>query len=436
MLEIIIKIFCALVYAILDFEIMKKMLQSDEKIYAKKNIFLLIMISASYILLYTDQYSITSVILKFSFGIVMNCIIFNTPLYKTVIAYIIYMMLALVADLLNTAVYLQFIPMELIRTNKAFMILTNTTVAITLYLILKIKFLVTKLQQLVGALKKDSNLQVIIFYALIYVILIIIFYKIISVYKINFQNMINYIIAITAFVALIIYTINRLNYSNLLKEYDLLFNYVQQFEDSIDSMDLTNHEYKNQLAVLKGYIEENEKNKALSIINDMTNEMYKQDGKIISELKNIPKGGIKGLLYYKVMVSKKYNLNICIDVSKTVTNKIKKLKIDEIKIISRLIGIYLDNAIEAASTSRKKMVVIEVYSLNDEIQFVFSNTYKDANLNVDQFEKRGYTTKGKGHGKGLYLAKKMISRNNWLSAETKIVNKLYTQKLIIKNIKK
>lgn len=432
MLEIIVKLFCALIYAYLDFYIMKKMLSSDARISDKKSICLLILIALSYILLYSDQYSLETILLKFAFGIVVNCLIFDTPIYKTIVAYIIYMMLMLITDLLNSVIYMSFLPVKVIRGNNIFTVLSNCTVAITAYLVLKIKPLVNKLQQLVLSLKEESNFQTICFYILVYIVIVNLGYKTSKLYPVSYKGVINYINIGLASVILLIYTINRLNYHNLEKEYDTLFNYVQEFEDTIDNMELNDHEYKNQLAILKNYIKDKSYKKALNIVDEMSDESYKQDNSILLQLKNIPKGGVKGLLYYKILVAKNKKVNLSVDISKNVSNTIKKIELDKIKILCKLIGIYLDNAIESCLETNKKLLSVEVYMMDDKLEFVFSNNFDREKLDMNKFGNKGYTTKGKGHGRGLYLSKKLLAKNEWIKTDTKIMNNMYVQKIILK----
>ncbi len=47
--------------------------------------------------------------------------------------------------------------------------------------------------------------------------------------------------------------------------------------------------------------------------------------------------------------------------------------------------------------------------------------------------KRGYTTKGKDHGNGLYFAKKIIDKNPYIVGKQSLTNKFYVQRLIISN---
>ena len=53
------------------------------------------------------------------------------------------------------------------------------------------------------------------------------------------------------------YRIASCEYNDLINKYDSLFDYFKEIEDNVDEISFANHEYKNQLAVIKGYIENN-----------------------------------------------------------------------------------------------------------------------------------------------------------------------------------
>ena len=77
-----------------------------------------------------------------------------------------------------------------------------------------------------------------------------------------------------------------------------------------------------------------------------------------------------------------------------------------------MIGIYFDNAIEASKESKQKLIALEVYKLQDNIEFVFSNTFAKEKVKISKIGEKGYTTK------------------------TDIINEMYVKKLIIKLNKK
>ena len=124
----------------------------------------------------------------------------------------------------------------------------------------------------------------------------------------------------------------------------------------------------------------------------------------------LPKGGIKGLMYYKSAIAQKNKIDLEVDISLETHSILEKLPEKDIKTLCRLIGIYFDNAIEAARETRKKKVLVEVYEIKDHVTFVFSNTFKKAK-NFDDRNKKGVSSKGKGHGNGLYFASKLIKEN-------------------------
>lgn len=99
--------------------------------------------------------------------------------------------------------------------------------------------------------------------------------------------------------------------------------------------------------------------------------------------------------------------------------------------LTQLLGIYFDNAIEAAEESKKRKIVFETYIVNKNLIFVISNTYKDK-INISNMSKKGISSKGTNRGKGLYFANKIINRSNSFEASNIIIDDYYFQKLIIK----
>ena len=93
-------------------------------------------------------------------------------------------------------------------------------------------------------------------------------------------------------------------------------------------------------------------------------------------------------------------------------------------------GINLYNAIEASEKSKKRVVSLEIYK-NQNINIVVSNSI-DGDVDIKNLNKKGYTSKGKGRGHGLYLAKNIIDKNSNIEANAKIVNSYFVQKIILK----
>ena len=77
---------------------------------------------------------------------------------------------------------------------------------------------------------------------------------------------------------------------------------------------------------------------------------------------------------------------------------------------------------------------IEIYAMDNNLYFIISNSYR-GNIDLSQWRKKGFTTKGRNHGNGLYFASKIISRNSKFDYKITIINHFLVQKLILKNDK-
>ena len=77
-----------------------------------------------------------------------------------------------------------------------------------------------------------------------------------------------------------------------------------------------------------------------------------------------------------------------------------------------------------------KEILFEVYDSNLGITFFIENSF-NGNLNINKIDKKGYTTKGKGRGNGLYFAKKIVNKNKGIYVRKLIKNNLFAQKIII-----
>ena len=103
------------------------------------------------------------------------------------------------------------------------------------------------------------------------------------------------------------------------------------------------------------------------------------------------------------------------------------------KDLCQLFGIYLDNALDAAISSKEKSMAVEIYECHKELNIVISNSFKGDIIDLKKFEQKGYTTKGQGHGKGLVFAKQILEKNTNFTSKNNICNKVYIQRIIVHN---
>ncbi len=431
MLEVFVKIFCGVIIATTGMYIVKEIISLEKRKWKLSDIGLIIILAIGIVVVHQIEYIGLNTMLIFLLNIIIFKLMYDLSLEESIISSSIYMLILVFADMLSSVIFMSQFTVEEIRTNNIIMIISNITVNIIAIALINIKWIKKTLKLFYhGGVNKRSitnflffTLLILGFCYLVYNIGISKFFN--KEYILNFFTMIIFLIITYIFIE------NQNRYKKLEEDYDVLFSYIQNFEDWIEKEQLNRHEYKNQLAVLRCLTKEKKvKDKIDEILEDNINI----EGQAVTQLKYLPKGGIKGLMYYKAAIAQKQKIKLTADVSIESKGTLTKLTEKEIRVLCKLIGIYFDNAIEAAAESRKKIVSIEIYELKDKVSIVFSNTFK-RHRNINDRNKKGVSSKGQGRGNGLYFASKLIKENTWIESRQSIIDNYYIQELYIKRNK-
>ena len=94
-------------------------------------------------------------------------------------------------------------------------------------------------------------------------------------------------------------------------------------------------------------------------------------------------------------------------------------------------GIFLDNALEAAEMANQKNVSIILSRKKNDLIINISNTYKGT-IDMSKIDEAGYSTKGDNRGYGLDIVKEIISKNKSMKNERQITGTIFNQKLIVR----
>lgn len=426
MLEVCVDLIGPMLLSLAGFYVIKKIMNSKTKLLNMKNILLILLLSIITIILHKVQYTGIESFIIFLINIIIYKVIFDIPIEESIIVVGIMMVIMFISDITSGTFLKLFFSVEQIRKEICLSLIATILVGALEIILINIKIIKEQIKRFYNYCHKKKSLANTVYFVVLIIGICFFAYNI-AIYN-DFKYLLNAILMLSLGILTFIFIKNKNNYNRLTDEYDSLFSYIQNFEDWIEKEQLNRHEYKNQLAVL--YCLTKEK-KVKEKINEILEDNINIGGEVINQLKLLPKGGIKGLMYYKVAIGQKKKINITADVSLENKGILSKLTEQEIRVICKLIGIYLDNAIEAAEETRKKNLLIEVYELPNKVCFVFSNTFKKKN-NFDDRNKKGVTSKGEGHGNGLYFASKLIESNDWLESKQDVVDGYYIQQLIIK----
>lgn len=208
-----------------------------------------------------------------------------------------------------------------------------------------------------------------------------------------------------------------------------LLDNLNEYEKMLDYQRVNNHENKNQLLVIKGMIKD-KNDKVVEYIDEIIKEKREDNETLYTQAKRIPEGGLQGLFYQKMLLMQEKDIKINLDISKEVRNiDLTCLSQKIIYDICRIIGVILDNAIEAVGNIDNNEILISMY-VDDAFIIEISNKF-NGNFDTSKIGDKGYTSKGKGHGYGLSLVKKIVEKSENVYLDTLIVNGVFTQKLKI-----
>lgn len=246
--------------------------------------------------------------------------------------------------------------------------------------------------------------------------------------KSNYYINILFIIGVVFILMLIMK--NESKYDKLLEANKQMLNYVTKYEKIITNQGKANHEFKNQLMVIKGYAQM-KSDKLLDYIDSIVNDTKNtHNSYLISQLNKFPDGGVKGLLYYKLLTMDEEKIKYEINVETGIKTKLNTLTIDNNKDLTKILGVLLDNAIDANKKVLKKEIIISVKKENKYVCFELYNRYKES-VDLSKIGS-GYSSKGTGHGYGLKLVNDIIKNNKIFELSSSLEDRYYVARLIVK----
>lgn len=190
------------------------------------------------------------------------------------------------------------------------------------------------------------------------------------------------------------------------------------------------HDFTNIMCTIGGYVQ----------VKDMNglSKYYSQIQKDINKVNNLgalnPETINNPAIF--VLIASKYskalelgiemNINIFIDLNKL------NMKIYE---FTRVLGILLDNAIEAAKECDEKIINIEMRkdTRRNRQLLIIENTFNNKEVDTEQIYQKNYSTKSGNTGLGLWEVRKILNRNDNLNLYTTKNKKFFNQQLEMYN---
>ncbi len=398
---------------------------------SKKNLFIFLI--ASWIYFIVGYFFIPKEIRIFIYVVVI-AILINFILgikdKKSIVYSIASIVIMSISEIMITFVLVLFkVNSEDLANKTSFNILMNLSVSFVSIAIISIPFINKLFIRVINFFNKNKKYIHYLYMSLVILYLIIVKNGLEFVLKSSYYVNILFLIISIIIITLIIK--KELKTEQLQEINSQMLNYVTKYEKIITEQGKANHEFKNQLMVIKGYVKMNDSKKLIDYLDSITDDAKKTHSSyLISQLNNFPDGGIKGLLYYKLSTMEDMNISYDINVGNGVKRKLSSLETNMYKNITKVLGVLLDNAIEASSKSKNKKILIITKKSDDKIIFSIYNTYT-GKIDLNKIG-TGYTTKGKGRGYGLRLVEDIISTNHSFGINRYLEDNYYVTDLTVK----
>ena len=208
-----------------------------------------------------------------------------------------------------------------------------------------------------------------------------------------------------------------------------LLKLMTDYEIMLDNEKMNRHEMLNNLVALKSFKDKSSK-EFEELMNNIIEIYEDKKSKVYSNLYKLP-SGIKGIVYYRMARIKKKEINLNLLISKEVEDKFEKLNQKIYFKICKILGIVIDNAIEAAELTSEKLLLVDIYLEGEDLVIYLENTYINK-VDLNMIYNKGVSSKGDNRGYGLYLVKKILNETKEINFNQSINNNKFITFMRIK----
>ncbi|WP_394527207.1 sensor histidine kinase [Lacrimispora sp. JR3] len=237
--------------------------------------------------------------------------------------------------------------------------------------------------------------------------------------------------AITVFLMYSIYkaTIREQTHKHRMAQFENLQLYTERLETSYGTMRKFKHDYMNILSTMSGYMEENDMAGLMEYYGSQVlpiSHAFSESDTKLGALSNIKNTALKSLLSSKFI----YSMEIGIKAEIELTEPIDTFHMDILE-LSRIIGIFFDNAVEAAAETKEKELIFCMFYKDDRLFVIIRNTALPPDHAISELRSHGVSSKGENRGVGLYNVEMILKNYDNAIWNTTYEEPYFTQELIL-----
>ena len=209
--------------------------------------------------------------------------------------------------------------------------------------------------------------------------------------------------------------------------------YSESLTDALDEISGFRHDFANIIKTINGlYQQENSVELGIYLKSLNAKSVASMMVEDAVALKQVPI--LYGILVAKISFAKDNDINFQFQIKCSEIN----LKFCSMVDYSRIVGVLLDNAFEAAAKSERCSVYFDMRMSNNQLIVVVRNSC-DIDVDIERIFERGYSTKNPPSGEGLYQVKQLLGkyeqRGENLQLNTSFTDGAFLQKLTLGDCK-
>ncbi|MCL1699748.1 GHKL domain-containing protein [Lysinibacillus sp. Bpr_S20] len=204
--------------------------------------------------------------------------------------------------------------------------------------------------------------------------------------------------------------------------------YVASIEQINQDMRKFKHDYINILSSLRTFIDDKNYEGLHTYFYDHileANHHEQLNQQAMMMLNNLKINSLKGLVTTKILQAQSHHVPFYIEIVEEITD----IDVDPI-LLNRMVGILLDNAIEAARGVENGEVRMAFIHMGEVVLLVVSNTFdKKIAIKVHEIYQEGFSTKGENRGLGLANLRQITNDLHNVNLNTKISSPYFIQEV-------
>lgn len=200
---------------------------------------------------------------------------------------------------------------------------------------------------------------------------------------------------------------------------------LQVLHDSVRSF---KHDFDNMVTTIGGYIKTNDMKGLETYYTELVDDCQRVNNLYILNPEVVNNDGIYNLLTKKYHEADSKDIKVNITFLLDLNNL--HMKIYE---FARILGILLDNAIEASSECEEKIINLTFRNdTKNHIELIIvENTYSDKTVDTERIFEKGISGKENHTGLGLWKVRKLVNKNDNVNLSTTKNEKFFKQQLEI-----